>query len=159
MQCHLMVSSGSRKVVVLVQCVRVVQLNWVKVQCMAYCKVWVCSRVYYFWLFIVLIAWGEKLFLSRLVWDRMLRRRLPEGSRESSLWDGVWESLMIFRVFLVHRLVVDVLEGGKLISNNVDPLQSRFMSCFRSNSHVGSAVLYTRFAQGVRVSAPGLFVH
>ncbi len=54
---------------------------------------------------------------------------------------------------------VDVLEGGKLISNNVDPLQSRFMSCFRSNSHVGSAVLYTRFAQGVRVSAPGLFVH
>ncbi len=72
MQCHLMVSSGSRKVVVLVQCVRVVQLNCVKVQCMAYCKVGVCSRVYYFWLFIVLIAWGEKLFLSRLVWDRML---------------------------------------------------------------------------------------
>ncbi len=90
MQCHLMVSSGSRKVVVLVQCVRVVQLNCVKVQCMAYCKVGVCSRVYYFWLFIVLIAWGEKLFLSRLVWDRMLWRRLPEGSRESSLWDGVW---------------------------------------------------------------------
>ncbi len=105
MQCHLMVSSGSRKVVVLVQCVRVVQLNWVKVQCMAYCKVGVCSRVYYFWLFIVLIAWGEKLFLSRLVWDRMLRRRLPEGSRESSLWDWCLESLMIFRVFLVHRLV------------------------------------------------------
>ncbi len=31
---------------VLVQCLRVVQLNCVKVQCMAYCKVGVCSRVY-----------------------------------------------------------------------------------------------------------------
>ncbi len=33
----------------------------------------------------------------------MLRRRLPEGSRESSLWDGWLESLMILRAFLVHR--------------------------------------------------------
>ncbi len=152
MQCHLMVSSGSRKVVVLVQCVRVVRLNWVKVQCMAYCKVGVCSRVYYFWLFIVLIAWGEKLFLSRLVWDRMLRRRLPEGSRESSLWDGVWNHWWSSGFSLYTAWCR--CPGGR-----EDPLQSRFMSCFRSNSHVGSAVSYTRFAQGVRVSAPGLFVH
>ncbi len=53
----------------------------------------------------------------------MLRRRLPEGSRESSLWDGWLESLIILRAG------VDVLEGGKLTSNNVagsshDPLQS-----------------------------------
>ncbi len=34
----------------------------------------------------------------------MLRRRLPEGSRESSLWDGWLESLMILRAFLMHRL-------------------------------------------------------
>ncbi len=33
-----MVSSGSRYIVVFVQCVRVVQLNCVKVQCMAYRK-------------------------------------------------------------------------------------------------------------------------
>ncbi len=44
----------------------------------------------------------------------MLRRRLPEGSRESRLWDGWLESLIILRDFLV-----DVLEGGKLTSNNV----------------------------------------
>ncbi len=37
-----------------VQCVRVVQLNCVKVQCMAYCKVGVCCRVYWFLLFISL---------------------------------------------------------------------------------------------------------
>ncbi len=37
-------------------CMRVVQLNCVKVkvQCMAYRKVGVCCRVYYFWLFISL---------------------------------------------------------------------------------------------------------
>ncbi len=42
------------KIFVFVQCVRVVLLNCVKVkvQCMAYCKVGVCCRVYYFWLFI-----------------------------------------------------------------------------------------------------------
>ncbi len=92
---------------VFVQCVRVVQLNCVKVkvQCMAYRKVGVCCRVYYFWLLISLIAWEKKLSLSRLVRDRMLRRRLPEGSRESSLWDGWLESLIILRAFLVHRLV------------------------------------------------------
>ncbi len=59
----------------------------------------------------------------------MLRKRHPEGSRESSLWDGWLESLIILRAFLVHRLVLDILEGGKLTSNNVagsshDPLQS-----------------------------------
>ncbi len=72
---------------VFVQCVRVVQLNCVKfkVQCMAYRKLGEYFRVYYFWLFISLIAWGNKLSLSRLVWDRMLQRHLPEGSRESSL--------------------------------------------------------------------------
>ncbi len=108
---------------VFVQCVRVVQLNCVKVkvQFMSYRKVGVCCRVYYFWLFISLIAWGKKLSLSRLVRDRMLWRRLPEGSRESSLWDGWLESLMIYPC--------DILEGGKLTSNNVagsshDPLQS-----------------------------------
>ncbi len=90
-----------------VQCVRVVQLTCVevKVQCMAYRKVGVCCRVYCFWLFISLIAWGKKLSLSRLVRDRMLRRRLPEGSRESSVWDGWLEFLMILRAFLIHRLV------------------------------------------------------
>ncbi len=44
MDVHWMVSSSSRKVVV--QCVHVVQLNCVKVQCMAYRKVGVCCRVY-----------------------------------------------------------------------------------------------------------------
>ncbi len=73
-----------------------------KLKCSAYRKVGVCSRVYYFWLFISLIAWGKKLPLRRLVWDRMLWRRLPEGSRESSRWDGWLESLMILRAFLIH---------------------------------------------------------
>ncbi len=36
------------------QCVRVVQLNCVKVRCMAYRKVGVCCRVYWFLLFISL---------------------------------------------------------------------------------------------------------
>ncbi len=36
------------------QCVRVVQWNCVNVQCMAYCKVGVCCRVYSFLLFISL---------------------------------------------------------------------------------------------------------
>ncbi len=48
MDVHWMVFSGGSWVVVLVQCVRVVQLNCVNVQCMAYRKVGVCSRVYYF---------------------------------------------------------------------------------------------------------------
>ncbi len=39
-------------------------------------------------MFISLIAWGKKLSLSRLVRNRMLLRCLPEGSRESRLWDG-----------------------------------------------------------------------
>ncbi len=56
--------------------------------------------------------------------DRMLQGRLPEGSRESRLWDGWLESLIILRAFLIHHPV-----GGKLTSNNVagsshDPLQS-----------------------------------
>ncbi len=46
MDVRCMVSSGSRYIVVLVQCVLVVQLNCVKVQCMAYRKVGVCYRVY-----------------------------------------------------------------------------------------------------------------
>ncbi len=59
----------------------------------------------------------------------MLRRRLPEGSRESRLWDGWLESLIILRAFLGTPPGVDVLEGGKLNSNNVtgsshDHLQS-----------------------------------
>ncbi len=59
----------------------------------------------------------------------MLRRRLPEGSRESRLWDGWLESLTILRGFPYTPPGVDVLEGGKLTSNNVagssyDPLQS-----------------------------------
>ncbi len=59
----------------------------------------------------------------------MLRKRCPEGSRESSLWDGWLESLIILRAFLVQPPGVDILEGGKLTSNNVagsshDPLQS-----------------------------------
>ncbi len=53
---------------------------------MAYRKVGLCCRVYYFWLLISLIVWGKKLSLSRLVQDRMLRRCLPEGSRVSSHW-------------------------------------------------------------------------
>ncbi len=44
MDVRCMVSSGSIKIVVL--CVRVVQLNCVKAQCSAYCKVGVCCRVY-----------------------------------------------------------------------------------------------------------------
>ncbi len=32
----------------------------------------------------------------------MLRRRLPDGSRESSLWDGWLESLVILWDFLIH---------------------------------------------------------
>ncbi len=32
-------------------------------------------------------------------------RHLPEGNRESSLWDGWLESLMILLAFLIHRLV------------------------------------------------------
>ncbi len=85
--------------VVFVQCLRVVQLNCVKfkVQCMAYRKVGEYFRVYYFWLFISLIAWEKKLSLSWLVWDRMLRRHLSENCRESNLWDGWLESLMILR--------------------------------------------------------------
>ncbi len=56
----------------------------------------------------------KKLSLSRLVRDRMLRKRRPEGNRESSLCTPPG---------------VDILEGGKLTSNNVagsshDPLQS-----------------------------------
>ncbi len=59
----------------------------------------------------------------------MLRKRRPEGNRESSLWDRWLESLIILRAFLVNTSGVDILEGGKLTSNNVagsshDPLQS-----------------------------------
>ncbi len=48
MDAHWMLSTGSRYIVVFVQCARVVQLNCVKVQCMAYCKVGVFCRVYWF---------------------------------------------------------------------------------------------------------------
>ncbi len=54
---------------------------------------------------ICLIALGKKLSPSRLVWLRMLRRHLPGGSRESSLWDGWLESLMILWASLIHHLV------------------------------------------------------
>ncbi len=65
---------------VFVQCVRVVQLNCVKVKCSSWHTVkWgVCCRVYYFWLFISLIAWGKKLSLSRLV--------LGSDAVETSSW-------------------------------------------------------------------------
>ncbi len=46
----------------------------------------------------------------------MLRRRLPEGNRESSLWDGWLESLIILRAFLVHR--------KEVAGSSHDPLQS-----------------------------------
>ncbi len=59
----------------------------------------------------------------------MLRRRLPEGSRENSLWDGWLESLVILSGFPYAPPGVDILERGKLTSNNVagsshTPLQS-----------------------------------
>ncbi len=56
----------NHQIFVFVQCVQV-QLNCVKVkvQCMAYRNVGVCCRVYYFWLFISLIAWGKKLSALR----------------------------------------------------------------------------------------------
>ncbi len=58
----------------------------------------------------------------------MLRRRLPEGSRETRLWDGWLESFNP-PGFPCTPPGVDFLEGGKLNSNNVadsshDPLQS-----------------------------------
>ncbi len=60
---------------------------------MAYCKVGVCCRVYYFWLFMSLIAWGKKLSLSRLVRDRMLQRRLPERAVCGTCgWSPWWSS-------------------------------------------------------------------
>ncbi len=50
----------------------------------------------------------------------LLVRVLPsDGSSEMSSWLGWQESLMIFRAFLTHRWVVDVLEGGKLTSDDV----------------------------------------
>ncbi len=59
----------------------------------------------------------------------MLRKRRPEGNRESSLWDGWLESLIILLGFPCTPPGVDILEGGKLTSNNVagsshDPLQN-----------------------------------
>ncbi len=48
----------------------------------------------------------------------MLRRRLPEGSRESSLWDGL-ESLMILLAFLIHRLGGDAAGQDALQSAGV----------------------------------------
>ncbi len=48
----------------------------------------------------------------------MQRRRLSEGNRESRLWDGWLESLMILGLSL-YTAGVDILEGGKLTSNNV----------------------------------------
>ncbi len=81
-----------------------------------------------FWLFISMIAWRKKLSLRRLVRDRMLRRRLPEDSREQSVGRvaGVFDNPPGFPYTPPG---VDVLEGGKLTSNNVagsshDPLQS-----------------------------------
>ncbi len=68
---------------------------WVGVWCR-----WVICDCSLAWL-----AWGKKLSLSRLVRDRMLRKRRPEGSRESSLWDGWLESLIKYwsaQVWLKH---------------------------------------------------------
>ncbi len=65
----------------------------------------------------MLIRGTKKLSLSRLVRDRMLRRRLPEGSRESSLCvAGVLDDPPGFPYTPPG---IDVLEGGKLTSNNV----------------------------------------
>ncbi len=60
----------------------------------------------YLWLFISLRAWGKKLSLSRLVRDRMLWKRRPEGSRESSLWDGWLESLIILLLYCLLTVYI-----------------------------------------------------
>ncbi len=59
----------------------------------------------------------------------MLRRRLPEGSRENSLWERVAGVIDDPPGFPYTPPGVDILEGGKLTSNNVagsshNPLQS-----------------------------------
>ncbi len=59
----------------------------------------------------------------------MLLRRLPEGSRENSLWDWVAGVIGDPPGFPYTPPGVDILEGGKLTSNNVagslhNPLQS-----------------------------------
>ncbi len=55
---------------------------------------------------------------KKLVRVLMLRYLLPDGSSEKSSWLGWQESLMIFRAFLTS-LGVDILEGGKLTSDDV----------------------------------------
>ncbi len=75
-----------------------------------------------------LFVTGKKLSLSRLVRDRMLRKRRPEGNREQTVGRvaGVFDNPPGFPCTPPG---VDILEGGKLTSNNVagsshDPLQS-----------------------------------
>ncbi len=50
----------------------------------------------------------------------MLWRRLPEGSRESSLWDGWLECLIILRAFLVTPPGT----SNNVAGSSHDPLQS-----------------------------------
>ncbi len=50
----------------------------------------------------------------------MLRRRLPEGNRESSLWDGWLESLIILRAFLVQETGGDTAGQDALHSAGVE---------------------------------------
>ncbi len=62
------------------------------------------------------MACEKKLSCVLLVRVLMLRYRLPDGSSEKSSWLGRQGSLMIFP----HTsLGVDVLEGGKITSDNV----------------------------------------
>ncbi len=63
--------------------------------------------------------------------DRMLRRRLPEGSRESSPVGRVAGVLIILQTFLVQPPGVDVLEGGKLTSNNVAAVRTTLCRALR----------------------------
>ncbi len=76
-----------------------------------------------------LMACEKELSRILLVLVLMLWYRLPDGSSEKSSWLGWQESLMIFRAFLTS-LGVDVLEGGKLTSDDVLGHLNYSMHCF-----------------------------
>ncbi len=114
------------------QCVCVVQLNCVKVQCMAYRKVGVCCRVYLFWLFISLIAWGEKAIPQSASAGSDAAETSSRGQQREQSVRWVAGVLDDPPGFPYTPPGVDVLEGGKLtFENKVQSAFFMYRYCYR----------------------------
>ncbi len=58
------------------------------------------------------MAWGKKLLLSLSVFDIMLRKHLPDGSKKKRWLPGWFESLVILAALLLQRLrLISCREG------------------------------------------------